>query len=59
MKKLLFAFLFVILGISLTTSGAFLLSGCSTSQTENGGGGILRLRKMKTKKQKTSMKAKE
>lgn len=41
MKKLLFAFLFVILGISLTTSGVFLLSGCSTSQTENGGGGIL------------------
>ena len=41
MKKLLFAFLFVILGISLTTSGAFLLLGCSSSQTENGGGGIL------------------
>ncbi len=39
MKKLLFAFLFVILGFSLTTSGAFLLSGCSTSQSENGGGG--------------------
>lgn len=60
MKKILFAFLFVILGFSLTTGGVVLLSGCSSSQTENGGGGeILRLRKMKTKKQKTSMKAKE
>ena len=48
MKKILFAFLFVILGFSLTTGGVVLLSGCSSSQTENGGGGILRLRKMKT-----------
>ena len=47
MKKLLFAFLFVILGFSLTTSGVLLFGGCSSSQTENGGGGILRLRKMK------------
>ncbi len=41
MKKLLFAFLFVILGISLTTSGVLLFGGCSSSQTENGGGGTL------------------
>ncbi len=39
MKKILFAFLFVILGFSLTTGGVVLLSGCSSSQTENGGGG--------------------
>lgn len=39
MKKLLFAFLFAILGISLTTSGVLLFGGCSSSQPENGGEG--------------------
>lgn len=39
MKKLLFVFLFVILGFSLTTGGVVLLSGCSSSQSETGGGG--------------------
>ena len=43
MKKLLFAFLFAILGISLTTSGVLLFGGCSSSQPENGGGGIFEI----------------
>ncbi len=38
MKKVLFAFLFVILGLSLTASGTFLFVGCSNSQSENGDG---------------------
>ena len=59
MKRILCLLFLILCGFSLIGGGTFLLSGCSSSQTENGGGGILRLRKMKTKKQKTSMKAKE
>lgn len=54
MKKLLFAFLFVILGFSFTTGGIFLLTACSTSQSETvGGEGILTLLKMIQKMKKS------
>ena len=47
MRKVLAIMLMILCGFAFVGSGIVLLSGCSSSQTENGGGGILRLRKMK------------
>ena len=49
MRKVLAIMLMILCGFAFVGSGIVLLSGCSSSQTENGGGGILCLRKMKKK----------